>query len=79
MGRVERSIDRSIEKRSDQMDREVFAEIFPQICRALGNTPPSRAELERIRLLGPPDGFGYLYKGPDRFNFRRKGHPSPRY
>ncbi len=33
------------------------AERYRACCRALGTTPPTRGEMERMVILGPPKGF----------------------
>ena len=40
-----------------QIRNEVAAEKFPRLMRALGNLPPTRGEIEMVKLHGYPDGF----------------------
>lgn len=71
------NIEREIEKRWTRGEREAFAARWPEICEALSKLPPTRGELESIRLYGPPPGYSPLKEirsvGP-RWDFRRRGH-----
>ena len=39
------------------IEREVAAIKFPMLMRALNNLPPTRGEIEMVRLLGYPEGI----------------------
>ena len=39
------------------IERAAAAIKFPMIMRALNNLPPTRGEIEKVRLLGYPDGI----------------------
>lgn len=68
-------LDERMEKQRAWADRQALAEVWPQLCRAVGNLPPTPAEIEKIKLFGPPPGWNYL---PDcrpgkRHKFRTHG------
>jgi hypothetical protein len=48
---------RRIERVDSEIRNEVAAEKFPMLMKALGNLPPTRGEIEMVRLFGYPEGF----------------------
>jgi hypothetical protein len=69
-------IDRQIRKAGNKAEIEAFAACWPEICEALGRFPPTRGEIEMIKLNGPPTGFSLLIEGRaigPRWEFRKMG------
>lgn len=56
----------------EESEREVLAELYPQICAAKGSLPPTPGEIEVVRACGS-DGVE-LPKLKDRWHFKRRGH-----
>lgn len=54
-------------------EREALAAVWPELMEYLGRFPPTRAEIERILVSGPPSGFSYLPNSHDRWQFRTRG------
>ena len=48
---------RKIEQVNSEIRNEVAAKKFPMLMKALGNLPPTRGEIEMVRLFGYPEGF----------------------
>ena len=74
-------IDRQIRKAGNKAEIEAFAACWPELCRALGKFPPTRGEIEWIKLNGPPSGFSLLIKGRSlgpRWEFRKGGRSASR-
>ena len=70
--------DRQVAATKAQIDNAIAADRFPRLARALGNTPPSRAELERIRLFGYPPGF-HAAPSHDRWQMVKRIEASTRW
>ena len=49
--------DTKVSKVKNEIDNAIAADRYPRLMRALGNTPPTRGEIERVRLFGSPDGI----------------------
>ena len=47
--------DKKVSKVMSEIDNAIAADRYPKLMRALGNLPPTRAEIEKIRLFGYPD------------------------
>jgi hypothetical protein len=55
------------------MKNEAFAARWPEVCKLLGNFPPTFWELQKIKLLGPPEGFNYLPPEGQRYGWGTRG------
>lgn len=49
--------EKALSNTSLVIEREVAAIKFPMLMRALNNLPPTRAEIEMVRLFGYPGGI----------------------
>lgn len=78
---VQKNIDRSISRESEKIRYELLAHMFPLISAALGNTPPTRGECERIRAGVLPPGWNLLPNGSgkERHAYYRMGRPGPKW
>ena len=51
-------LNRRIDRMNAEGDRLQAAALWPVLCRALDNSPPTPAEIDRIRVTGElPPGF----------------------
>lgn len=73
MGRnhVIAKINQETQNREKQGEREAYAAIWPYVCAALGKLPPTKSEIEKIKLFGPPEGYGKIKNNSYRYQFKK--------